>query len=141
MRLKEFMERYGDFSNDDLQLLIMWAIKYDKEPELIGVLNKLAKSVADKNKAYKTKVREWTYYAYSTAMLPISADTSFSVCINKVRMADLAFTQDDIFVKAIDEILESKEMKLDYIKEMHRDIYERYIAAKERFKDGERERD
>lgn len=139
MRLREFIERYGDFEDNDLQLLVMWATKYNKEPELIGVLNELAKSVADKDRAYKAKVREWTYYAYSTAMLPVSADASFPVCINRVRMADLAFTQDDIFVKAIDEILESKEMKLDYIKEMHRDIYERYIAAKERQNEGEQE--
>lgn len=128
MKLKEFIDKYG-FLYDDFDLIIAWAEHNKYEAELIELIPKLAaKLIRDKNN-FERKVIEWDSMAYSALHPKITEDLDFTRAINMVRLAYLSYSGKQ-FVRIIDEILVSRNIKMGDIKSMHQEIYDKYIQYK-----------
>lgn len=128
MGLKEFLDKYG-FMYDDFGAIIAWAEYNNNEPQLIDLISKLATQLVQKKQNFENKVMEWSYYAYGQLTPEPTEDLDFTRAINMVRLAYLSYSGSQ-FVKIIDEILTSKNIKMEDIKSMHQEIYNKYMKEK-----------
>lgn len=131
MRLRDKIMQYEKFGieYDDFSLITQWAMETHQEPELISIIGTLAQIVAQNARQEKQRVKEWSYYAYTSLVPAITTDTDFTTCINSIRLADMAFDNKS-FVKAIDDIMSSTHITYKQLKDMHPEIYRKYKDLK-----------
>lgn len=133
MKLKQFLESYDVFYKDDYEAIVGWASYNGCQPELIGYISALAKSMAEDKKALDYQIHEWCNYAMN--LVPaITEETDFTTCINALRLIYFAYNGKQ-YVEAVDYVLRSKNIAFETVADMHPMIIMKYNQVKEQYEE------
>lgn len=131
MKLRDFIDKYGFFYENDFELIIKWIENNGYQKEMIQLITKLTESLVAEHKQYKSRSKEWSSYAMS--ILPeITEETDFTTCINAIRLIYMGYRGSQ-FRELCDNVMKSKYIDWEIVKSMHPYIYEAYFEELEQW--------
>lgn len=129
MDLKSFLEEYDWLYKNDFDALRLWAAMYNHQQELINFISTLAADIVTKANKDRHKTSEWAYYALVSLTPEITEDTDFTICINALRLCDMAYEAGQNFIDACNHIMQSKNIDWDVVEHLHPEIWLKYEEA------------
>ena len=130
MSLKEFVDTYAIFYDNDIQMILAWSTYNQNQADLIASIADLAALMHTEFMKDKRKTWEWTYYAFMN-LVHITPESNVTECLNAMRMAYMSYQGDSkAFAKVADEIMANPNITWEGLEALHPEIKELYELGK-----------
>lgn len=130
MSLKEFVDTYAMFYDNDIQMILAWSTYNQNQADLIASIADLAALMHTEFMRDKRKTWEWTYYAFMN-LVHITSESNVTECLNAMRMAYMSYQGDPkAFAKVADEIMANPNITWEGLEALHPEIKELYEEGK-----------
>ena len=131
MPLKEFVNTYSTFYDNDIKMILAWSVYSNNQPTLIAAIADLAAIMQTQFMQDKRKHWEWSYYAFQNIIPEITEKSTSTECLNTMRMAFMAYENDPkMFVKVADDIMKNENITWEGLEALHPEIKELYEEGK-----------
>lgn len=130
MSLKDFVDTYAMFYDNDIQMILAWSTYNQNQADLIASIADLAALMHTEFMRDKRKTWEWTYYAFMN-LVHITPESNVTECLNAMRMAYMSYQGDaKAFAKVADEIMANPNITWEGLEALHPEIKELYKEGK-----------
>lgn len=130
MSLKDFVDTYAIFYDNDIQMILAWSTYNQNQADLIASIADLAALMHTEFMKDKRKTWEWTYYAFMN-LVHITPESNVTECLNAMRMAYMSYQGDaKAFAKVADEIMANPNITWEGLEALHPEIKELYEEGK-----------